>query len=132
VAPVQEEKRTQLNGETKDLTGIELLQLKRSEVPAVTHVDCSARLQTVSEDRHERYYGLIKRFDEKTGCPIVINTSFNIRGEPIVCTPEDAYSCFLGCNMDVLVMEDVVLMKDEQTQADQGSIDAYKAKFELD
>ena len=132
VAPVKEEKRAQANGVESDLTGIELLQVARSDVPAVTHVDYSARLQTVNEERHQRYYKLIKKFEEKTGCPIVINTSFNIRGEPIVCTPEDAYSCFLGCNMDALVMEDVVLLKEEQKEADQQTIDAYKAKFELD
>jgi carbamoyltransferase len=104
----------------------------RSEVPAITHVDYSARLQTVDEGRHGRYHRLISRFEDKSGCPIVINTSFNIRGEPIVCTPEDAYRCFMGCNMDTLVLEHFVLHKEKQPAANRTDEDTYKAQFALD
>ncbi len=109
-----------------------LLKVVRSTVPAITHVDYSARVQTVDEERHGRYYRLMKRFKEKTGCPVIINTSFNIRGEPIVGTPEHAYRCFLATNMDVLVLENFVLHKEEQPDAKQHEIDAYLAQFELD
>jgi len=101
-------------------------------VPAITHVDYSARVQTVDPERHGRYYRLVKRFAEKTGCPVIINTSFNVRGEPIVCSPEHAYRCFMGTNMDVLVLEDFVLLKDEQPQAKQHEVDDYLAQFQLD
>jgi len=98
----------------------------------VTHVAYSARLQTVEPERNGRFYRLIKRFKEKTGCPVIINTSFNVRGEPIVCTPEDAYRCFMACNMDVLVLENFVLYKDEQPAAKQHAVDEYLAAFDLD
>ena len=87
--------------EEKKLEGIELLNVKRSEIPAVTHVDYSARVQTITETQNPRFYRLLKKFDEKHGCPVMINTSFNVRGEPIVCTPEDAYRCFMRTEMDV-------------------------------
>lgn len=132
VAPVQESKRIKLNGEQEKLSGIKLLKVKRSVVPGITHVDYSARIQTVDEKRHGRYYRLLKKFSEKTGCPLVINTSFNIRGEPIVCSPENAFNCFCSTNMDVLVLEDFVLYKNEQPQMKQIEIDDYLAKFELD
>ena len=120
-------------GGAEGLTGIDrLLKVVRSSIPAVTHVDCSARLQTVDEKRHGRYYRLIKRFNEKTGCPVIINTSFNVRGEPIVCTPEDAFRCFMATNMDVLVLENFVLRKDDQPAAKQHEVDEYLAQFELD
>jgi carbamoyltransferase len=132
VAPVREEKRTQLDGRRDGLSGLDLLKVRRSEVPAITHVDYSARIQTVDPHRHGRYYKLIKRFEEKTGCPVIINTSFNVRGEPIVCTPEDAYRCFMATDMDVLVLEDFVLQKGEQPDA--GTVDrqAYLEQFALD
>jgi len=132
VADVQQSKRTEVNGEAEGLKGLDKLKLCRSEVPAITHVDYSARVQTVDESRHGRYYKLIKKFEEKTGCPVVINTSFNVRGEPIVCTPEDAYRCFMATNMDVLVIEGFVLHKSEQPDAKQHETDEYLAKFQLD
>jgi carbamoyltransferase len=95
-------------------------------------VDYSARVQTVDEQRHGRFYRLIKAFESKTGCPVMINTSFNVRGEPIVCSPEHAYRCFMATNMDVLVMEDFVLLKEEQPSAEEHEIDEYLARFQLD
>jgi carbamoyltransferase len=132
VAPVQPDRRVQLNGEERGLQGIDKLKLCRSQVPAVTHVDYSARVQTVDPERHGRYYRLLKKFEEKTGCPVVINTSFNVRGEPIVCTPEQAYRCFLATNMDVLVLENFVLLKEDQPHAQPHEIDSYLAQFQLD
>jgi carbamoyltransferase len=114
VAPVVESRRVQLDGEVEGLSGLDLLMVPKSEVPAITHVDFSARVQTVDRDRHGRYYRLIKKFEEKTGCPVIINTSFNVRGEPIVCTPEDAYRCFMRTEMDVLVLGPFLLKKKEQ------------------
>ena len=101
-------------------------------VPAITHVDYSARVQTVDEEHHPRFHRIIQAFKEKTGCPVVINTSFNVRGEPIVCTPEDAYRCFMGTNMDVLVLENFVLLKQEQPDAKEIDGEAYLAEFALD
>ena len=132
VAPVQQSKRVAADGREKGLTGIDLLKLKRSQVPGVTHVDYSARVQTVDAERHGRYYRLLERFKQKTDCPLVINTSFNIRGEPIVCTPEDAYRCFLSTHMDVLVLENFVLYKNRQPEISQKEVETYMARFELD
>ncbi len=129
VAPVQEDKRLPVDD---GATGLDRLKAIRSQVPAITHVDYSARVQTVDEKRHGRYYRLIKRFKEKTGCPVIINTSFNVRSEPIVCSPEHAYRCFMACDMDVLVLENFVLLKDNQPQLDKQDIDAYLSQFELD
>ena len=112
--------------------GLQKLNEVRSEVPAITHVDYSARVQTVDRIRHGRYYKLIKAFEQKTGCPVIVNTSFNVRGEPIVCSPDDAYRCFMATNMDALVMEDYVLLKEEQPDAKPHEIDEYLAKFQLD
>ncbi len=131
VAPVAESKRT-ATGEAKDLKGLDLLKMRRSVVPAITHVDCSARVQTIDPERHGRYHSLAKAFHERTGCPVLINTSFNVRGEPIVCTPEDAFRCFMGTNMDVLVLENCVLLKADQPAAVRHEVDEYLAKFELD
>ncbi|MHC4463456.1 MAG: carbamoyltransferase C-terminal domain-containing protein, partial [Planctomycetota bacterium] len=114
------------------LEGLDKLKVKRSVVPAVTHVDYSARIQTVDPHRHPKLYRLLSQFKAKTGCPVIINTSFNIRGEPIVCSPEHAYRCFMATNMDVLVMENQLLYKEEQPKAKQHEIDEYKAKFEPD
>jgi carbamoyltransferase len=133
VAPVKKERCIDEKGQAEGLEGIDrLLKVRRSDVPAITHVDYSARVQTVDPTRHGRYYKVIKKFAEKTGSPVVINTSFNIRGEPIVCTPENAYRCFLATNMDVLVLENYVLRKENQPQAKQHEIDDYLAQFDLD
>ena len=130
VAPVREEKRTKINGEQP--RGLDKLKTLRSEIPAVTHVDYSARIQTVDRGRHGRFYDLVKTFEEKTGCPVVINTSFNVRGEPIVCTPEEAYRCFMSTNMDVLVLERAVLIKSEQPVSRSFDADDYVAAFSPD
>ncbi len=132
VAPVQQDKRLPSNGKGEGLEGIDLLKVPRSVVPAITHVDYSARVQTVDEQRNQRLYRLMKRFKEKTGTPVIINTSFNIRGEPIVCTPGHAYRCLMATNMDVLVIENYVIYKQEQPAAEQHEIDQYMAQFELD
>jgi len=133
VAGVREGKRLDTPPGAEGLEGIDrLLKVQRSTVPAITHVDWSARVQTVDADRHGRYYRLIRRFRDLTGCPLVINTSFNVRGEPIVCSPEHAYRCFMATNMDVLVLENCVLLKEEQPEAKQHEVDDYLAQFELD
>ena len=113
----------------KKLFGIDKLNIKRSSIPAITHVDYSARIQTVHKETNPRYYNLIKKFKEITKCPVLVNTSFNIRGEPIVCTVEDAFQCFMGTNLDILVCEDFILYKNEQ---DANLLKEYKAKFDLD
>jgi carbamoyltransferase len=129
VAPVRPEKRlTAPNG----ATGLEKLKQNRSVVPAITHVDYSARVQTVDAERHGRYYKLLKAFEAKTGCPVIINTSFNVRGEPIVCTPEHAYRCFMSTNMDALVIDDFVLLKEQQPRTEDHQIDTYLSQFSLD
>jgi carbamoyltransferase len=130
VAPIREGKR--LPVDAAGLRGIDKLKALRSVVPAITHVDYSARIQTVDAERHGRYYAILKRFEAKTGCPVIINTSFNVRSEPIVCTPQDAYRCFMATNMDALVIENFLLLKREQPEATAHEIDAYLAQFELD
>jgi carbamoyltransferase len=132
VASIQEAKRLTPDVPIESLKGLEKLKVKRSIVPAITHVDYSARIQTVDSQRHPKLHRLMSLFKEKTGCPVIINTSFNIRGEPIVCSPEHAYRCFMATNMDVLVMENQLLSKEEQPEAKQHEIDEYKAQFELD
>jgi carbamoyltransferase len=132
VAPVNEERRIKLNGSVTHLQGIEKLKVPRSDVPAITHVDYSARVQTIDPNRHGRYRKLLEAFSKKTGCPLLINTSFNVRGEPIVCTPEDAYRCFMATNMDVLVLEDFVLRKTEQPDRGDHGREEYLAQFALD
>jgi carbamoyltransferase len=112
--------------------GLDKLKVARSEVPAITHVDNSARVQTVDAVRHERLHRLMRRFEERTGCAVMINTSFNVRGEPIVCTPEHAYHCFMGTDMDALVLENSLLLKEEQPRTSAPDRDAYLAQFELD
>jgi len=131
VAGVADAKRTADAADART-EGLDKLHVIRSEVPAVTHVDCSARVQTVDPARHGRYHKLLKAFERKTGCPLVINTSFNVRGEPIVCTPHDAYQCFMATNMDVLVLERFLLRKADQPAATQHEIDMHLAKFDLD
>ncbi len=130
VAPVASGKRIVDSG--PPARGLDKLKTVRSGIPAVTHVDYSARVQTVDEQRHGRFYRLLKAFESKTGCPVMINTSFNVRGEPIGCGPEDSYRCFMATNMDALVMEDFVLLKDEQPAATEHEIDEYLARFQLD
>jgi carbamoyltransferase len=132
VAPVREEKRVPKDKRHGSLKGLDKLKAKRSVVPAITHVDYSARVQTVDRHRHPKMHRLISRFKAKSGCPVIINTSFNIRGEPIVCSPEHAYRCFMATDMDVLVLENQVLYKQEQPQAKSYNIEEYKAQFELD
>jgi carbamoyltransferase len=114
VAPVRGDRRLPCNPNQEDLWGIDLLNVPRSDIPAVTHVDYSARIQTVHKETNPRYYHLLKAFEAKTGCAVLVNTSFNVRGEPIVCTPEDAYRCFMRTQMDVLVLENYVLRKENQ------------------
>jgi carbamoyltransferase len=132
VASVRQDKRLAAAGNPQPARGLDKLKGRRSVLPAITHVDYSARIQTVDAERHPKLWRLMTRFKEKTGCPVIINTSFNIRGEPIVCSPEHAYRCFMATNMDVLVMEGEILYKEEQPQARQHEIDEYKAQFELD
>lgn len=128
VADVAKSRRIQTDQEN-GLFGIEKLKVPRSTIPAVTHVDHSARIQTVHADTNPRYHALISRFHEKTGCPVLINTSFNVRGEPIVCTPEDAFRCLMGTEMDALVIGNCILLKSEQNP--EFKLD-YKNAFELD
>lgn len=132
VAAVNAQKRLPLSDEDQRLQGLDKLKTIRSEIPAVTHVDGSARVQTVDAQRHGRYYRLLKRFEQQTGSPVIINTSFNVRGEPIVCTPEHAYRCFMATNMDALVLERFVLRKEDQPQAKVHEVDEYLAQFQLD
>jgi carbamoyltransferase len=130
VAPVKAEKRLPVSSENHKLCGIEKLRVCRSEVPAITHVDFSARIQTVHQETNPRYHKLMKRFHEKTGCPLIVNTSFNVRGEPIVCTPEDAYRCFMRTQMDYVVMENCLLDKQEQPAWHEE--EDWQKTFELD
>jgi carbamoyltransferase len=132
VAPVREDKRLDSGEQAQLHAGLDKLKVHRSVVPAVTHVDFSARVQTVDAERHGLYFRLIKAFERRTGCPVIINTSFNIRGEPIVCSPEHAYRCFMATNMDVLVLEQFVLMKDQQPNAKAHNAKDYLAQFQLD
>ncbi len=132
VADVKPDKRLELDETELATQGLDQLKIQRSHVPAITHVDNSARVQTVDPVRHGRYYQLIKAFEEQTGSPVLINTSFNVRGEPIVCTPEQAFRCFMATNMDVLVIEDFVLKKEQQPDAENHGLDDYLARFELD
>ena len=114
VAPVREERRVTMTSEQQRLFGIDKLNVPRSDIPAVTHVDYSARIQTVSHDDNPVYYDLLTAFEQLTGCPVLVNTSFNVRGEPIVCTPRDAYLCFMRTEMDNLVMGSFILDKTAQ------------------
>ena len=132
VAPVAEDRLLAPDAEAQARTGLERLDTKRSELPAITHVDNSARVQTVDPDRSPRYYKLLRAFEERTGCPVLINTSFNVRGEPIVCTPADAWRCFLATDMDVLVLEDLVLEKEDQPSSLIPSREDYLEQFALD
>ncbi len=130
VAPVSEPIRFEMTAEQEGLFGIDKLKVPRSKIPAITHVDYSARIQTVDGTANPRYYDLLKHFDERTGCPVLVNTSFNVRGEPIVCTPEDAYRCFMRTEMDYLVLENYLLAKPDQPAWEKD--DSWKDEFELD
>ena len=129
VADVRKDKRLAMTADEEALFGIDKLNVPRSSVPAVTHIDYSARIQTVHADTNPRYHALISRFKEKTGCPIVVNTSFNVRGEPIICTPTDAFKCFMGTEMDVLAVGNCLLRKEDQ---DEALKENYEDRYELD
>jgi carbamoyltransferase len=111
VAEIQDQKKLEMSKEEKNLFGIDKLNIKRSTIPAITHVDYSARIQTVDKKTNPKYYRLLEKFEELTGCPVLINTSFNVRGEPIVCSPLDAFNCLMGTNLDYLVIEKLYLKK---------------------
>ena len=130
VAPITEGTRLPVELETE--RGLDKLKQVRSTIPAVTHVDYSARVQTIDMQHHPRFYKIISKFKEKTGSPVVINTSFNVRGEPIVNTPEDAFRCFMNTNMDALVLENFIILKSEQPNAKEIDVEAYLAEFALD
>jgi len=132
VADVKEDKRLSDNSASKQFRGLDKLKAKRSVVPAITHVDYSARIQTVDRQRHPKLHRLMSRFKEKTGCSVIINTSFNIRGEPIVCSPEHAYRCFMATDMDVLVLQNQVLYKNEQPKGSRHDTAEYMSQFKLD
>jgi carbamoyltransferase len=129
VAGVQERRCTAMTEEQRKLFGIEKLNVPRSEIPAVTHVDYSARVQTVHAETNPRYHALISAFNRRTGCPVVVNTSFNIRGEPIVCTPEDAFRCFMGTEIEALAVGNCFLRKEDQNQNLKSD---YRETFDLD
>jgi carbamoyltransferase len=128
VAKVKKEKLREISNTEQKLFGIDRLNISRSQIPAVTHVDYTARVQTVSSEQNELFYTLLQKFNELTGCPVLVNTSFNVRGEPIVCTPEDAFRCFMGTDLDILVVGNLVAIKGMQTV----KRELYKQKFEAD
>jgi len=132
VADVQPSRRLPTSEETRSLWGIEQLNVPRSTIPAVTHVDYSARIQTVRRETNPFYYDILEAFYRRTGCPVIVNTSFNVRGEPIVCTPEDAYRCFLRTNMDALVLEDFILARSEQAPLAAADAASWQKEFALD
>ena len=129
VAGVRSERRRQMTADEQALFGIDKLNVPRSDIPAATHVDYSARIQTVHRESNPRYYALIERFKQLTGCPVLVNTSFNVRGEPIINTPEDAFRCFMGSEIDLLVAGNCVVRKQDQNPA--LKLD-YANAFELD
>jgi carbamoyltransferase len=129
VADVKADRRRTMTPEEQALFGIDKLNVARSDIPAVTHVDYSARVQTVHADTNPRFHALIGAFKAKTGCPVLVNTSFNVRGEPIVCTPEDAFRCFMGTEIELLVIGNCLLRKERQNSALKRD---YKDAFERD
>jgi carbamoyltransferase len=129
VADVVKGRRREMTVEETELFGIDKLNVPRSDIPAVTHVDYSARVQTVHKETNPRYYALLSAFERKTGCPVLVNTSFNVRGEPIVCLPEDAFRCFMGTELDVLAVGNCYLRKERQDPALEQN---YESAFELD
>jgi carbamoyltransferase len=126
---IQQKKCRPMSSEEAKLCGIEKLNIKRSEIPAVTHVDYSARIQTVHEETNHKYHALINRFKEKTGCGVLVNTSFNVRGEPIVCTPRDAFKCFMGTDIEMLIIGNCILRKELQ---EESLTENYKDSCKLD
>tara|TARA_E500000331_G_C17007915_1_gene605041 strand:- start:256 stop:762 length:507 start_codon:yes stop_codon:yes gene_type:complete len=130
VAKVKKEFRKEMTNQQQQLFGIEKLNISRSNIPSVTHVDYSARIQTVNKKNNPRYYQLINAFKRRTGCPLIVNTSFNVRGEPIVCTPQDAYRCFMRTEMDILVIQNQVLFKEKQPLIEKD--EKWQQEFELD
>tara|TARA_Y100000589_G_scaffold85062_1_gene79040 strand:- start:102 stop:620 length:519 start_codon:yes stop_codon:yes gene_type:complete len=130
VAPVKKDLCKKMTSKEEKLFGIEKLNISRSSLPAITHVDYSARVQTVSRQTNPRYHGIISAFKRKTGCPTIVNTSFNVRGEPIVCSPQDAYRCFMRTEMDVLIIENQILYKNEQPKIEKD--EQWMQEFELD
>ena len=129
VAEIQDQKKLEMSKEEKNLFGIDKLNIKRSTIPAITHVDYSARIQTVDKKTNPKYYKLLEKFEELTGCPVLINTSFNVRGEPIVCSPLDAFNCLMGTNLDYLIIENYILRREDQSKE---LIQDYKTKYQLD
>ena len=129
VANLKKDRRRIMTKDEISLFGIDKLNVKRSSVPAITHIDYSARLQTVHADTNPRYHAIISKFKEKTGCPIIVNTSFNVRGEPIICSPTDAFKCFMGTELDILAIGDYVLYKNQQNKTLK---DNYKEIYDLD
>jgi carbamoyltransferase len=129
VADVVQKRRRSMTKEEEALFGIDKLNVVRSEIPAATHVDYSARIQTVHRETNPRYHALLIAFKDRTGCPVLLNTSFNVRGEPIVCTPEDAYRCFMGTELDLLVIGNCIVRKDQQATTGDAS---YALAFEAD
>ena len=129
VATLQKEKQREMTLDEESLFGIDKLNVTRSEVPAITHVDYSARVQTVHEDTNPRFHALLSKFKEKTGCPLVVNTSFNVRGEPIICSPTHAFKCFMGTELDVLAIGNYLLLKEDQNRNLKKN---YKDRYKLD
>ena len=129
VADVKRNRRRQMRDDQARLFGIDKLNVTRSDIPAITHVDYSARVQTVHAETNARFHELIAEFNKLTGCPVLVNTSFNVRGEPIVCTPEDAFRCFMGTDIEVLAIGNCLLRKKDQ---DSQLRENYEQKFELD
>jgi carbamoyltransferase len=130
VAPVQKDLRIEMTEEQQHLFGIDKLNVRRSQVPAITHVDYSARVQTVHRETNPRFHALLEAFRDRTGCSVLVNTSFNVRGEPIVCSPEDAWRCFMRTEMDYLVIGNCLLAKTAQPAVEQD--DTWKSEFALD
>jgi carbamoyltransferase len=130
VAPIKESRQTPMTAEQRRLWGIDQLNVVRSDLPAVTHIDYSARIQTVDRETSPNYYALIEAFERLTGCAVLVNTSFNVRGEPIVCTPADAYRCFMRTHLDALVLYPFLLEKAQQP--DWKESDAWQSEFQLD
>lgn len=129
VAKVKDSICRKMTKKESNLFGIDKLNISRSQIPAVTHVDYSARIQTVSHNTNPKYHKLIKKFKQLTDCPILVNTSFNIRGEPIVCSPSDAFKCFMGSGLDILVIDNFYLIKEDQNME---LLKDYKKQFSLD
>jgi carbamoyltransferase len=130
VAPVREERQIPITDEQRGLWGIDQLNVPRSDIPAITHIDYSARIQTVDRARNPNYYDLIREFERQSGCGLVVNTSFNVRGEPIVCTPEDAYRCFMRTDIDHLVLWPYLLDKEDQPEWKESG--NWREEFQLD